>query len=189
MGGTTQTKYRQAGHSLSPAQTGLSVRALRREASKDEWAVIRTGRATRGRGRVSAASQRRATSVVCACARGNVPTDVAARAAQIGLIDHRVPARPLAAGGRLTLNKLTLTFRRKPEPSGRGHPPTYLPPQTGLACRNELSGCDQNGLRNAFRGGPFGMMPEWRLHTPDRYRHRYRRLHRNIRLRGRTLLA
>ena len=41
-------KYRQNGHSPR-----TSARALRLEASKDEWAVIRTGRPTRARGRVS----------------------------------------------------------------------------------------------------------------------------------------
>ena len=35
------------------------------------------------------------------------------RGRQIGLIDKRVPPRPLAAGGRLTLNRLTRGAERR----------------------------------------------------------------------------
>ena len=38
--------------------------------------------------------------------------------AQIGLMDKRVPARPLAAGGRLTLNRLTRGAERRQSPEG-----------------------------------------------------------------------
>jgi len=41
-----------------------------------------------------------------------------ARAGQIGLIDERAPPRPLAAGGRLTLNTLTRGAERRQSPGG-----------------------------------------------------------------------